>query len=467
MFRGFEGILRGRDPLDAQQITQRICGVCPISHGLTSVQCLEDAFGIQPCDNGRIEQNLILLANYIQSHIIHFYHLAALDFVDITAILSYSGKDSVMQQLKSWVSTCLARKDLFPAAPFLPRFEGDYIADKDVNCHLIHSYVKAFEARGIAHEMGAVFGAKLPHSTSIVPGGCTQEVTMERILAYTTRLNKLKAFCEDVYLPDVIAAAGIMPEHWGTGKGYDNFLSFGVFRTNAEGDKYIPPGVVINGKWEAFDPKYITEQVGFSRFSSQSDLHPFDGETSPAPHKENAYSWLKAPRYKGHPMEVGPLSRVMVNVLSPEDNWIKKAATKVLNAHSLKAQQLNSVLGRHLVRALEAIWLIPYAYESLDQLAIGKKTALPLSIPDKAQGAGFCEAPRGALGHWINIEKKKIANYQCIVPTTWNCSPKDDAGVIGPIEKSLIGTPIPDPKQPLNSGRVVRAFDPCLACAVH
>jgi Ni,Fe-hydrogenase I large subunit len=190
MFRGIEQILEGRDPLDAQQITQRICGVCPISHGIASVRAQEAAYGIVPNRNGRLLQNLILAANYLQSHVLHFYHLAALDFVDVAAVLKYEGKNKLLAGLRTWVEKALERKDVFPAAPFLPRYDAKYVEDLDANMALLSHYVEALEVRKLCHEMGAVFGARMPHSTALVPGGCTQVPTMERVLSYTSRLKK-------------------------------------------------------------------------------------------------------------------------------------------------------------------------------------------------------------------------------------------------------------------------------------
>lgn len=468
MFRGFETILEGRDPLDAQQITQRICGVCPISHGMASVQAQEEAYGIQPNHNGRLLQNLILAANYIQSHLVHFYHLAALDFVDITAILKYTGRDRTLRALKSWVEMAIKRGDAFAGAPFLPRYEVPYIQDNEANWALLGSYVKALEMRALSHEAAAVFGAKLPHSTSLVPGGCTQVPTMERILAYRSRLNRMQAFVEDVYLPDLKAVAGAFPALLEEGVGYPNFLSYGVFREDRAGTKWIGPGALIDGRWEALDPDQITEQVRHSRFASASGLHPRSGNSRIAPDKAEAYSWLKAPRYKGLPMEVGPLARALVNYHRPGGSWIKTEVDATLKALGLKMSQLHSVVGRHLVRGLEAQWIGRQAHQWLDQVTVdGSPANDEYEMPKTAQGMGLTEAPRGALGHWISIAEYRIERYQCVVPTTWNCSPRDDREQPGPVEKALEGIPVGDPTQPMEVARVVRSFDPCLACAIH
>lgn len=470
MFRGIENILTGRDPLDAQQITQRICGVCPISHGIASLMAQEMAYGVTPTRNGRLAQNLILAANYLQSHILHFYHLAALDFVDIKAILKYSGGEPMLQSLRAWVENAVKENQVFAGAPFLPRYEVDqYIPADDVNWRLIGHYVKALGLRTIAHEAAAVFGAKLPHSTALIPTGVTEQVTMERILAYKSRLAKLTEFINTVYLPDLLDAAKAYPDYWNIGAAYPNYLSYGSFRMEeSTGERirtFLPSGVVINGQYQPLDTSKIGEQVKNSRYSSPSGKHPYDAQT--VPDISSGYSWLKAPRYNDLPMEVGPLARVMVAYYGPGNEQIKNEINGILASANLTADKLNSVLGRHLARGLEAVWIAQQAARWLDELEPGQPAAKKFSIPATGKGVGLVEAPRGALGHWLVLEDHKIKRYQCIVPTTWNCSPRDDAGRPGPVEKALEGTKIQDPAQPIEAGRIVRSFDPCLACAVH
>jgi Ni,Fe-hydrogenase I large subunit len=468
MFRGLEKILEGRDPLDAQVITQRTCGVCPITHGVGSVRAQEMAYGITPNRNGRLLQNLILAANYLHSHILHLYQLAALDFVDIKAILKYAGSDRLLLALKGWVERTIAAKDVFPAAPFLPRYESDsYVKDLDVNVALLAHYVQALSIRKICDEMGAVFGARLPHSTALVPGGCTQVPTMERVLAYSSRLTKVIEFIESTYFPDIVTVAKAFPAYWEIGRGSGNLLCYGVFENDESGNKAIRPGTVIDGKWEALDVNAITEDVGCSWFSSSSGLHPSKGETTAAPGRTSGYSWIKAPRYRGQPMEVGPLARVLVNYRDPNSPWMKKEVDELLGALKLEPAKLQSVLGRHAARGLETRWLAQQAKQWLGELEIDGPPAREFKIPKTGAGYGLTEAPRGALGHWLSIEDYRIKRYQCIVPTTWNCSPRDDAGKPGPVEQALVGIRVEDPQAPIEVGRIVRSFDPCIACAVH
>lgn len=470
MFRGIEKILEGRDPLDAQQITQRICGICPISHAMASVLAQEMAYGIGPTHNGRLLQNLIWAANYIQSHILHFYHLVALDFVDVKAVLSYQGQDATLNSLRDWLKSALARNDEFAGAPFLPRCEGDfYIKDNAANWGLLLNYVKALQMRTRAHEMAAVFGAKLPHSTAIVPTGVTQAPTIERVLAYRSRLRELSEFIEHHYLPDLLAAAKAFPQYWDLGRSHGNFMSFGVFRMKDEAAPsdglLFPAGALVGGRWERVDQEAITEDVANSRFSSGSGLHPFEGDTVPAPGK--GYSWLKAPRYRGLPMEVGPLARVLVGYGAPGGEWMRADVDRTLGAAGVKLEQMHSVMGRHVARGLEAKWLAAQCERWLDEVELDQPAARDYPLPREGRGIGMTEAPRGALGHWLVIQDHKIQRYQCVVPTTWNCSPRDDRGQPGAVEKALEGTIVKDPAQPIEAGRVVRSFDPCLACAVH
>lgn len=470
MFRGIETILEGRDPLDAQQITQRICGVCPISHGLASCMAQETAYGIRPTRNGRIAQNLIFAANYLQSHILHFYHLAALDFVDITAILNYNGNDPTLSALRNWVQNALDKNLAFPGAPFLPRYEvKQYLNSDESNWKLINSYVQALQIRRLAHEMAAVFGAKLPHSTSLVPTGVTGEITIERVLAYKARLAQITEFVQSVYLPDLLTAAAAFGHYWDIGQSYGNFLSYGAFRMEENTGEnllnFFPSGVVIGGRFQPLDTQKIREYVENSRYSSPSNLHPWDGQTKPAPSK--GYSWLKAPRYDNQVMEVGPLARVMVTYLGPGNDARKKEIEDTLSSLSVPVEKMNSVLGRHLARGLEARWLAAQCVRWLNELELDQPAAADFSLPRQGRGVGLTEAPRGALGHWLTIQNYKIEHYQCIVPTTWNCSPRDDQGRAGAVEKALEGTVLEDPAQPIEAGRIVRSFDPCIACAVH
>ena len=471
MFRGWENILIGRNPVDAQHITQRICGVCPSSHAQASTMCLDSSFGIQPPDNGRLIRNLMLGANFIQSHILHFYHLAALDYVDITAIAAYKGNDRELKKIRNWVISGLKlAKAGEPVAigPFLPRYEGDYyIKDANVNIELIHHYVLAFKARRKAHEMLALFGGRMPHEIGIAPGGATQKPTIDKIVSYKMRLLELIEFIEKIYVADVMALAKVFPEESKIGAGYGNYLAYGFLEDSNDGVKrWLPAGVIKNWKLGKFDPAKIAEHVGYSYFDSGSKLHPSKGETKAKPGKKGAYSWVKAPRYDNLPMEVGPAARMAVAYLKGH-KAVKAEFDKALKELGLGLKALDSNAGRHLARALECKIVAEKLVDYVSAINPAKPFHTAFKIPDKATGMGLTEAPRGALGHWIEIKGGKIARYQAVVPTTWNASPRDDGKKQGPIEKCLMGTPVVDPANPIEPARVVRSFDPCLACAVH
>ncbi|HRZ14253.1 MAG TPA: nickel-dependent hydrogenase large subunit [Candidatus Omnitrophota bacterium] len=419
MWRGIELILRGRDPRDAQHIVQRICGVCPMAHGTAATLCLDDAFKVKVPDNGRIIRNLLLASNHLQSHILHFYHLAALDYVQ--------GPD---------------------VPPFVPRYKGDYRLPPKVNAAYVEHYLQALEMRKKCHEMLAVFGGKMPPQVTILPGGVTVTPSVDKIASFLWRLREIRQFINDVYIPDVLGVAEMYSDYRKIGVGHGNLLAYGGFPQDADGkEKFYKAGRYARGRVVGFDPAKVTEDVGSSWYKdSNSGKHPYSGMTDADPEKKNGYSWLKAPRYEGEPYEVGPLARMWVN--GDYRSGI-------------------SVIDRHAARAIEAQKLSQAMEEWLLQLKPGQPAWAECKVPDSGEGMGLTEGARGALGHWIKIEKKKIANYQAVVPTTWNCGPRDDKGVRGPVEEAMIGTAIADTENPIEIVRIIRSFDPCIACAVH
>ncbi|MBF0410793.1 MAG: nickel-dependent hydrogenase large subunit [Candidatus Riflebacteria bacterium] len=459
MFRGMEKILQGRSPLDAPVITQRICGVCPIPHGIASVKGLESAFNVVPPVNAKLLRNLILGADFIQSHILHFYHLSALDFIDIEAILKYQGSDASLNDLQSWVKEQLNSNVLFPASPFLPRYQGSYISDPETNIAGIRHYLDAFEMRKLAHEAAAIFSGKMPHSASIVPGGVTVNPTQEALEKYSAMMEKLVTFIEKSYIPDVVEIAKVFPEYFSMGSWNGGFLSAGVF-------DFIPSGISYNKQVVEVDENAFMEDSGFSYFSSSGAVHPFEGQTVAMPDKAGAYSWVKAPRYNGKPLEVGPLARLMVTY--PDRNHpLTIEADALLKYLNMDISRLHSVFGRHAARALEAKVIARKCIEWASQIKPGEAVFAEFNSAGSGKSVGFVEAPRGALSHWIQVKDGKIANYQCVVPTAWNCSPRDSEGLPGPVEQALIDTPVADSDNPIEAARIVRSFDPCLACAVH
>ena len=467
LFRGFELILRGRHPLDAARLTQRVCGVCPAVHGTASALALDSAFGIdgQLPDNGRIIRNLILGSNYLQSHILHFYALAALDFVDVTAVADYQGDNPDLNK----ISAFLQRGAL---GPFVPRFEGDYRLPKEANVKLAGHYVQALRARRLCHEMLALWGGKMPHNVGLVPGGVTSEPTADKIVRFLGMLGELDDFVNQIYVPDVLAVAQTYPDYFAIGAGVGEFLSYGGFDLAGgptrlpERERFFVQGVTSNGAVDDVDPDKITEVVTSSYYTDDCTAPPAHGKTNPQPGKEGAYSWLKAPRYDGRVREVGPLARTMVAYLRGVPA-IKAEVDAVLALFNAQPSACVSVLGRHAARAIESKLLVQAMRQWVQEIKPHEPACAHFTIPDAAEGAGLVEGPRGALGHWLRIADGKIDNYQLVVPTTWNGSPTDDKGQPGPIEQALLGTKVKDEKNAFELVRIVRSFDPCLACSVH
>jgi len=468
LFRGWEIILRERDPRDASQITQRVCGVCPASHANASVFALDNAFGIEDAipDNGRIIRNLILAANFLQSHILHFYHLASLDFFDVAAVSDYEGNNPDLLSLKKFIS----RGQL---SPFTPRYEGDYRLDKKTNRRFAASYIKALEIRRKCHEMLAIFGGKMPHNVATVAGGVTQRPTSDKIASFLWKLNEIREFIDNFYLPDVLSLINFYEDHLHAGTSYNNFLSYGAFNLDSneidqsKRNRLFLQGMVNqNFTYEPLNTEAISEDIKYSWYQGNSRLHPKRGVTEPDDEKREGYSWSKAPRYKGSPCEVGPAARMIVGYYG-EKNKIKKAVESVLSYIGGEPAALASTLGRHIARVLDAKIIADSMVDWVTQLKVGEPVYATYSIPEEAEGMGITDAPRGALGHWISIKNKLIDNYQLVVPTTWNVSPRDDEGKPGPMEKALLGLKVNDPKNPFEVVRCVRSFDPCLACAVH
>lgn len=391
---------------------------------------LDDAFGVELTDNGRIARNLILGANFLQSHILHFYHLAALDYCN--------GPDT---------------------APFIPRYaNNDMRLPKELNDVAVGQYLEALEIRKICHEMVALLGGKMPHVQGIVVGGSTEIPTREALNAYAERFKKVKQFVLEKYIPIVYLLAGPYGDLLKTGVGHKNLVSWGVFPLDNKGNTLLKSGVYTDGKDYAVDPAMIKEYVKYSWFEdSTTGLNPTEGKTLPNPDKPGAYSFIKAPRYNGKPHEGGPLARMWAT--NPE---LSATGQKELGVTRLRdiGDACFSILGRHVARAEETALVAAAVEEWLSQAQPGKETFVPAPIPDSAQGLGMTEAPRGALLHYIDIKDQKIANYQITSATIWNANPRDDMGQRGPIEEALIGVPVPDVNSPVNVGRLIRSFDP-------
>lgn len=469
MFRGFEIFLKGRNPLDSQQITQRICGVCPYAHAIASSYAQENAYNLVVPANGRIMHNCIQGANHLYDYLLQFYQLSALDFVDITAILQYKGSDPDLQTVKTWVASELSSKRPFPAAPFLPRLSGKYIKDVDINIGALKHYLEAMEIQKKANRASAIFGGKFPHATAIFPGGCTQDSTIDKIAAYQSLIIEVKNFIYNTYIPDLLAVAQAFPEYWNIGRSKGGFMSYGLLPLGPElnSRRLFAAGVLQDGLVRDVDFEAITEDVKYSKYSSASGLPVKDGHLDPDPDKANAYSWVKAPRYNGAVMEVGPAARVMVDYRQGNNKKLKTLVDSFASNAGISITQLNSVLGRHLCRAISAVVIADFLIEETERFEHGAPSMADYELPQNGEGFGATEASRGALLHYIKVEDKKIAKYECVVPTTWNCSPRDDNGNPGALESALIGTKVEKPGEQIEANRIIHSFDPCLACAVH
>ncbi len=480
MFRGIEKSLIGYDARVAQQVTQRVCGVCPYAHAEAASLALENAMGIKPNANGQLLRNLITGAYQLQDFILHFYVLSALDFIDITAILKYKGEDSGLDALKLWVENELKSGKIFPAAPFLPRYEAVYVKNEKLNFTAIQHYLDAIKIMSKLHKAVAIFGAKAPHPVTMEAGGVTTKPTMDKIAQYAGILDEVGDFIKKKYLQDVIAVAKEFSEYFSIGKGYNNFLSFPYFPDENGSNHYFAGGSTIDGIYEPLDINKISEDHRFSYYKNQPDVNvkPLDSyELSPLNYDEfkaqehkdmGKYSWAKAPRYAGHIMEVGPVARIINTYNSNTNQKLSKLVDNINEKLGISFDDYNSVMGRHLCRALQSYLLIDKLKDDLMKVEPDVLAYKEHTIPKSARGVGYTEATRGGLIHFIETDDKGlIKNYEMIVPTTWNISPKDAKGEYGAVEKMLLGTKVLDENNPIELARVVRSTDPCMACSVH
>ena len=519
MFRGIEIILKGRDPRDAWVFTQRICGVCTTVHAITSVRAVENALGIEIPENAALIRAMIAGIQQVHDHVVHFYHLHALDWVDIVSALEADpGKTaSLAQSISDWplssrsyFEKTKARIQSFVDAGQLGPFDNAYWGHSayrlppEANLMAVAHYLEALEWQREFVRAHAILGGKNPHLQTYLVGGMAVPVdpnSQAAINAHTlATLRKLfvkaKTFVDQVYLPDLLAVASFYPEWASIGEGVGNYLAYGDFPRSTELDPkelFLPRGIVLGKDLSAAQPldmqkiqEYVTHSYYDYSVGNDQGLHPFEGETTPSytgpkpPFEhldtDGKYSWLKSPRYEDQPMEVGPLARMLVAYASGHER-VRELVGSVLEKLKLGPEALFSTLGRTAARGIETKLLAEQLLGWLDTLAdnMGRgELAIhndekwdPSTWPDEAEGWGFHEAPRGALGHWIRIEKGKIAGYQAVVPSTWNGGPRDAKGQRGPYEEALLHTPIADTDKPLEILRTVHSFDPCMACAAH
>lgn len=521
MVRGFEKILKGRDPRDAWAFTERACGVCTTVHALASVRTVEDALGIAVPKNAELIRNLMCCAQYVQDHVVHFYHLHALDWVDVVSALSAdpAATSQLAQSISRWPKSSPGyfadlqkRLQTFVASGQLGIFANGYWGHPqyklpaEANLMAVAHYLEALEWQKEIVKVHTIFGGKNPHPNYLV-GGVPCSINLDEVNAVNTeRLNQVAklitdaiAFVELVYLPDLLAIAGFYKDWAGIGGGLTNYLAYGEFPTRSYGqpDSFkFPRGAILNRNLNEVhevngrDKEEIKEYISHSWYSYKNGdgagLHPWEGETEfnftgPKPpfeqlNVEGKYSWLKTPRWREHAMEVGPLARMLV-AYARGVTEVKDIVNDTLGRLNVPVTALFSTLGRTAARGLEtkliAHWMQEFYDELLANVKAGETRTFteerwdPATWPETCEGVGLTEAPRGALAHWIRIKDKKIDNYQLVVPSTWNASPKDHKGMRSSYEEALLGTPVANVDQPVEILRTIHSFDPCIACAVH
>jgi Ni,Fe-hydrogenase I large subunit len=518
-FRGIEIIMQGRDPRDAWAFTQRICGVCTTVHAIASCRAVEDALGIKIPPNANTIRNLVHGMQTVQDHVIHFYHLHALDWVDVVSALSAdpAAAAKIGQSLSPWPNNGEAelravqlRVKKFVGSGQLGIFTNGYWGHPayklppEVNLLAVSHYLEALDWQRDVIRLHAIFGGKNPHPNFLVGGmasaiNINQPATInaERIADLADMIRKARRFVEEVYWPDLVAIAGFYKDWGAIGGGVPNFLACGEFpETDIQDLKslYFPRGIILNKDLTTvheYDQKKVQEFIHSSWYEydkgAEAGLHPYEGETKPkyagppAPwtylQDEPKYSWMKSPRYEGKPMQVGPLARMLVAYGSGHKD-VKELVTEALGKLKVGPEVLFSTLGRTAARGIETVllarkmetWLgdLTGRIKNGDTATFNKDKWEPAKWPAKCEGYGYLDAARGALGHWVQIENGKIARYQCVVPTTWNASPRDAQGQTGPYEAALADNhPLVNPEQPLEILRTIHSFDPCIACGVH
>jgi hydrogenase large subunit len=526
MVRGIEIILKGRDPRDAWAFAQRICGVCTLVHGIASVRAVEDALKYTIPVNAQLIRNLMIATQFVHDHVMHFYHLHALDWVDVVSALKADPKatSTLAQSISTYArsspgyfaevqSRVKALVESGQLGVFANAYWGNalYKLPPEANLMAVAHYLDALAWQRQIIQVQTIFGGKNPHPNVLVGGAPaaisvhtgagtgTTAVNLVGLQKVAELIDQMRSFVDEVYLPDVLAIASFYKDWFKTGEGTGNFLTYGDFPALGSQDPktfLVPRGAILGRDLTHIQEVDLTAEGGIQEFVAHSwydysggkdtGLHPYQGETQlnysgpqpPYQHLDTSasYSWLKSPRWKGNAMETGPLARVLMLYASGHEPT-KELAGKALAQLDLPLEALFSTMGRTAARALECKILadaMPQWYEGLmanikagDVRTFNETLWDPSTWPRHAQGVGFLEAPRGSLAHWIVIDEGKISNYQAVVPTTWNAGPRDAAGAEGPYEAALKGQSVKDPKQPLEILRTIHSFDPCLACAVH
>ncbi len=521
MVRGIEKILVGRDPRDAWAFTQRVCGVCTLVHAIASVRSVEDALGIAIPKAANAIRNLMIAQQYVHDHVMHFYHLHALDWVDIVSSLKADPRrtSEIQQSISPWRNSSPAYfadvqakvKSMVESGQlsiFANAYWGHpaYRLPSEINLLAVAHYLEALDWQARVTKIHTIFGGKNPHPNFLVGGvplpidpDSDTALNASMLSVVSSSINEMAEFVSQVYIPDLLAIAPYYLEYASLGEGLGNFLTWGELPQAglSDTDKFLVPRGYIRGRDLANisepDPRDFGRMKEFVTRSWYSyaggdgeGLHPWSGETNmnytgPKPpyeylDVEGKYSWLKAPRWNGEAVEVGPLARVLM-MYAKGNKEITETTNLVLSKLNAPVSALFSTLGRTAARAIETVYfantLRTFYNELVSLIKAGDTKTFnsekwePSSWPSSARGFGFMEAPRGALGHWCVIRDGKIANFQLVVPTTWNASPRDDKGRSGAYEASLVGTRLAAPDQPLELLRTIHSFDPCMACAIH
>lgn len=511
-FRGMELVVQDRTPEDAAQIVQRICGVCPVSHTHASSLAGEAAYGIVIPNQARIIRNLVEGGQFLHSHILWLYTLAALDYVNpLNALNANVGKaydlmeaagTSCSTDLKTLMGTLTkfannGQLSIFSGGWFLDGQAPEaYKLDPEADLICTAHYLEALNMQAKASEICGLIGGKMPHIMTLVPGGTAFVPTEEKLDELYSITREIRDWVDSTMLPDTKIIASAYPEALGFGRGCGRYVAWGVFqRENFEmADRYMPSGVVYTNdglRLEDPDPSLIKEYVGHSWYVGDSDLNPKEGVTDPlyteyyvagTEHEENGhmigtvndrYTWSKGPSYNGECMEAGPFSRVLAAYLrgGEKNAYIVNNLDKLMADLNLTLPQLQSTLGRVAARQVECSYIAHLMVDWVDELieALKGGDSEYFRAPEHltGYGCGMWEAPRGALYHDEHVDNGRITGYQIIIPTTWNIAPRNAEGVRGPMEQALIGTPVNNVDAPINALRTVHSFDPCTACAVH
>jgi hydrogenase large subunit len=509
MWRGIEVILKGRAPEDAWSFAQRFCGVCTTVHAISSIRSVENALKVEVPLNAQYIRNIMIAQHSVQDHIVHFYHLSALDWVDVISCLKADPKKTaqIAQSISDWpgnsekeFKAVQDKLKAFAAGGKLGIFSSGYWGhpamklSPEVNLLAVAHYLKALDYQRKASQAVAILGGKNPHIQNLVVGGVASAINMEnlatlnmeRLAFLKTLMEESRDFVQKVYYPDMLAIAAAYKEWFGYGAGVTNYLAVPEFPEDTRNTKFaLNGGIISDANLAAIKPitnhqddyliKNIRESVAHAWYEGASNLHPWDGETKPdyTDFKEDGkYSWCKAPRLDGKAVQVGPPAQIFAAYAAGNPK-VRKLVDSANSKLGIGMKDYHSTMGRLLARAQRAHLMADISLDNLDKLinniASGDKTyANHTEIPSgEFRGVGFHEAPRGTLSHWIVIKNKKIENYQAVVPSTWNASPRDEKGVLGPYEASLVGNPVAQADKPLEVLRTIHSFDPCIACAVH